>query len=463
MEPGLVRRRRGGITEAALQFLDLRGGPTEPIRVHAVGIEPPEDRASPYRLALCGGEPSVDVDAVLDPRTGEPLGKPAHAWACAVGEEGASMAMAVRRYARALTGVNRRASLARSGWSPGTLLSRRQIFPLDPPHLVCLGARAWIADEVFCVTPTCPCKNLSVDFEVLREAATEAPPLTAAIDLVSWTITETRGNGPARELAEAWMAQPGSRARARDLFARAHDVGRELLDPFVVHRGSVRPEGPCPCGSRRRYKQCCGRRSPPPVPGDLHALQERARRTLVAFAAEVLPEPLELTESEGVASPFRIPSMDCRLAWLLYWRRFDGYTLADRFLADPERGDPWLRCWLEAASGAPPDIFEVKSLRGQEARLTSLADLDAPDVQVLRPPGGLLRSDDAVLAAPVQIMGRTVLEGAWRASTSKEVSLALHLDLRSAGDEIDRLQRPARVLQAMFEVLADVEAADASR
>ena len=451
LDPVLVRRQRGERVESALQFLDLRGGPTEPIGVRAVGVNVPED---PTDALVRGSAGVVDANAKLDPLTGEPLGECRDAWACAIDEKAALTVEAIRRFARGRFGVNRRSSFERRGWRPGLLLARRQLFPLDPPHVVWLDGAAWSADEVCCVMPTCPCEVLHVDFQEVRASAVAGPTVSAAIDMSRWQVTQTWGHGPARELAIAWLAQPGARDRGLDLFARAHAAGEDLLDPFVARRGVVSGGSRCPCGGRKKYQRCCGRAHPARVPGDLHALRARAREALLEFSTEALGAHVSEMEADDVCAEVVTLSEEARWAWLLYWRRYDGYTLADRFLAEPDRGDPWLRRWLEAASGTPPDVFEVLETNGRTARINGLADVDGGPRQVQLCEVGGVRTGDLVFASPVQLMGRSVLEGAWRSPGNEDFGRELSIELEAVPDAVDRLEHPERVLRAMFEVAA---------
>ena len=455
LDPGLVRRRRGTVVESALQLLDLRGGPTEPIGVRAVGVDVPDDPEHPLRRPA---GTALEATARLDPVTGEPDCESRHAWACAIDRDAAQDVEAVRRFARGREGVNRRSALERRGWEPGCLLARRQIFPLAPPHFVWLDGAAWSADEVCCATPTCPCEDLHIDFQELRASGTAGSTLSAAIDMSRWEVTKIWGRGPAPELAMSWLAQPAARDRGRGLFASAHAAGEELLDPFVARRGVVHANSRCPCGGRKKYKRCCGRARPAPVPGDLHALKARARQALIDFATEVLGEALTPADAHSADNPVVIPSEESRWAWQLYWRRFDGFTLADRFLAEPDRGDPWLRRWLEAASGTPPDVFEVLSTDGRTARLSGLANLEGADHRVRLSEPGEVRVGEVVLASPVRLMGRTVLEGAWKMPSNEDIGPTLSIELKTVRDELDRLRRPERVLQAMFDGAAHVAA-----
>ncbi|MFH1464499.1 MAG: SEC-C domain-containing protein [Pseudomonadota bacterium] len=459
LDPVILDRRCGDQRQIAVQLLDLRGGPTEPIRVRVVEAQPPASDGAPLRRIAPGPEAEAGVSFALDPRTGRPIDGSEASWSRHLSQDLVSQAEAVRRYARARTGVNRLGSMERHGWSPGLLLTRRQIFPLMPPHLVWLGEEAWTADEVCCVSPTCSCRDLFIDFEPLTIPLGESKILSASMHIDQWMVTKTWGKGPGRALAEAWMAQPGARERALDLFDAAHRAGGELLDPFTARRGVVRPEGRCPCGSHRKFSRCCARSTPPRVPGSLHALQARAHDALLDFATRELGEPLALEPTEQISKPAATPSAAARWAWLLYWRRYDGFTLADRFLADPGRGDPWLRCWLEAASGTPPEILEVQSLRGRDARMENLADLERPGHEVSLAPQDQVRARDVVFAAPVRVMGRTVLLGTWRMPSDKDIALKLVSELKTVRDPIDRLRRPERVLQAMFEVQAGLASA----
>lgn len=449
LEPGVTRRRRGGVVvDAAVQLIDLRGTTTDPIWVRATSIAPaPEGervRALPRDVV------GFDVTREVDPVSGEARGDGPHAWAASLSADAAAMARATRRIARAHEGVNLLRSLETRGWSPGAVLTRRQLFPLDPPHLVWLDGEAWAADEVCCVTPDCPCQDLSVDFEPLVDGEDGGGRLSARLSLESWSIEQIWGGGSARLLAERWMAEPGARERARELFDRAHAAGRDLFDPFVIRDGRVQSDARCPCGSHRKFKRCCASASPPPVPGDLQALRTRARRALLAFAAEAGP-PLAPSEIPGVAST--LSGDESRQAWLLYWQMIDGLTLADRFLADPGRGDLWLRRFIEAANGTPIGIFAVSRVDGGLARLIPLRDPEGSGCLVSLAPGAGLREGDVVLGAPVRLMGTTVLEGAWRAPGSKDIQQRLAHELEPVGDLVERLLKPDRVLQAMSGVL----------
>lgn len=453
--PALVHGRRGSEVRTALQLLDLRGGPTDPIGVRAVGVEVPDDPSQPYRRPEGF---ALDVSAKLDPRSGELLDAGEHTAVCAVEPRSVVLAEGVRRFVRARTGVNRRSAMERRGWRSGVLLTRQQLFPLEPPHLVWLDGGLWEANEVCCVTPTCPCQDLYIDFTRVRPSRTAHVPLSATLDVSRMEVTGALGDGPIRELAMAWLAQPGGPGRARDVFASGHGVGKELFNPFAVQRGLVNPRSRCLCGSAKRYKSCCGRARTAPVPGDLHALQRRARAALIAFAPTSLGAPLQLPDAQSADLPVAMPSEASRWAWLLYWRRFDGFTLADRFLADPKRGDPWLRCWLEAASGTPLDVFEVLSAEGQVARIASLSNPDAVGHDVLLAAPDELRAGEVVLTSPVRVMGRTVLQGAWAAPSNGALRSELTKALMPVCDEIERMCRPERVLNVFSGVAVGASA-----
>ncbi len=456
LDPVLARRRRGDVVEATLYLLDLRGGPTDPIGVRAIGVDVGDAPDSTVRRA---NAPTMDAAATLDPRTGDILGDCSEAAAFTIPKDVIATAQAVRRFNRARTGVNRRSAQERRGWVPGKLLGRQQVLPLDPHHLVWLDGVAWSVDELCCVNPTCDCEELYFDFAWLWSSGEDDPVASGVIDLNRWEIVETWGHGPADELLTAWMAQPGAKDRAWDLYTRIRAAGAELVDPFVSRRGVVEPSRRCPCGSRKKYKRCCGRSRPSPVPGDLSSLRDRARKALIDAAPELLGEPLRLADADIIDNPVVTMSDEARWAWLLYWRHHDGFTLADRFLADPDRGDLWLRRWLEAASGTPPDIFQVRASDGRTALLMALGNLEEEHRQVLLSRPDELRVGEFVLAAPVRLMGRSVLEGAWRMSGDEDTGRALVGALDLLYCPVERLQHPDRVLQSMCEVAADAAGA----
>jgi hypothetical protein len=180
------------------------------------------------------------------------------------------------------------------------------------------------------------------------------------------------------------------------------------------------------------------------MPDDLARLAAHAEQELRRFAEDDLELRLdEVPVRDALGCVVEEPT---RSAWLLYWHRFMGHTLADRFLADPDRGDRWVRRWLEAASGTPPDVLRVLEGGRGSATLGSVS-LEGGTVTVQLARGERLEAGELVLGAPVRVGGRRLLVGGWGAGPSSKARA-----LEGLPGPIERLVDPAAVLRAFAEV-----------
>ena len=100
------------------------------------------------KVSAYGASPPLGATVEMDPRTGQALKGSRLDWPFDLSNDAISKAEAVRRYARARTGVNRLSAMLRDGWSRGLLLTRRQLFPLMPPHIVWLKNEAWTFNAI---------------------------------------------------------------------------------------------------------------------------------------------------------------------------------------------------------------------------------------------------------------------------------------------------------------------------
>jgi hypothetical protein len=88
----------------------------------------------------------------------------------------------------------------------------------------------------------------------------------ARIDLRLFTVEPASGPaGQVCKLAEAAVRDPGFRRQLLERRRSIRQVARELPEllpagpPPIVGGPKVERNAPCPCGSGKKYKRCCGR------------------------------------------------------------------------------------------------------------------------------------------------------------------------------------------------------------
>jgi ferredoxin len=182
---------------------------------------------------------------------------------------------------------------------------------------------------------------------------------------------------------------------------------------------------PCPCGSGKKYKKCCGRAAgPPPMPEAeareplLHELARFAGRS--AFATELRrafvqywgEEFADLTLEEARVriedEPGEAPFWD----WLFHdFRLADGRGFADHVLAD--RGavlDVTLRALLERQRRSVVSLYRVDGVRpGEGLTLRDLLRRETVRVRE-RAASAVLVRWDLIAARVVEVDGRFVIE-----------------------------------------------------
>lgn len=158
---------------------------------------------------------------------------------------------------------------------PSLMAGYKDILPFAKLFPFMLGPVRWLVDEQYCVNPECQCKDVCFDFlrlEVPPEGKAHiAQELRATYDSRRDTfkpLTKPWPQGPALEtLTQALReAHPNLAAEIRKrrntlrtLYRKAR--AREQWDalPPPAPAAKTRPNEPCPCGSGRKYKKCCGR------------------------------------------------------------------------------------------------------------------------------------------------------------------------------------------------------------
>jgi hypothetical protein len=146
------------------------------------------------------------------------------------------------------------------GWRPGDPVVWDDAYPSLRGDIYVLGAHVFEAFELYCVEPGCTCGKVVVDFSALSPRG--APDLGhVEFDGVDATLHPNQERHRAR-LTELWTAYYGRHPDHRERFARRSATMHGLAGRIVAAgpRPRVARNGPCPCGSGKKFKKCCGAR-----------------------------------------------------------------------------------------------------------------------------------------------------------------------------------------------------------
>lgn len=142
------------------------------------------------------------------------------------------------------------------GWSEAHPADRRDLY-LDDDAL-------FIAEELYCVNPTCPCSEAMVAFSPITRGSPDVGALRVRIPTLEIVERDVHPKRAAR-LDRLWNAFS---ARHRQLSERLAERNKQMLDLASAHAPPRTPatraardvgrNQPCPCGSGKKYKRCCG-------------------------------------------------------------------------------------------------------------------------------------------------------------------------------------------------------------
>jgi hypothetical protein len=175
-------------------------------------------------------------------------------------------------------------------------------------------------------------------------------------------------------------------------------------------------DDPCPCGSGKKYKRCCGRRPRDPleVAAEMHELDRSLVGALLEFAGHD-------AENEVASALRALPFRDEELAdafaqiavpFVLHETRFGGKSVVERFLEHSGDRLHWKRrAWLESNLASYFSVWEVQEVEpGRSIRLSDL--LTGEERTVTERSGGRgLRPRHALLARVVDHAGLSLLVG----------------------------------------------------
>lgn len=151
------------------------------------------------------------------------------------------------------------------GWNPGEVVVWDEAMVGVRQDLFRFDERVFEAVDLYCVAPGCSCAEVVVDFAPIVPRGAPAPGAVRVDKLGEATIEPE--HEPHRErLGQLWAAFQKRHPRYRERFARRSTVMQGLAGRIVgaPRAGIERPTAkvgrndPCPCGSGKKSKKCCG-------------------------------------------------------------------------------------------------------------------------------------------------------------------------------------------------------------
>ena len=151
--------------------------------------------------------------------------------------------------------------IRRTGWKRGEMLGWDDAFMGVRQDFYLLDGQLYEAAEMYCPVPGCKCGEVFIFFEIPEPQRVASPGYvivkeTGAIDM--------QPNGDASALlGQLWTAfrqrHPNYLARFARRYPIMKAVGARILPTTPAVSSKVGRNDPCPCGSGKKYKQCCGK------------------------------------------------------------------------------------------------------------------------------------------------------------------------------------------------------------
>jgi len=161
-----------------------------------------------------------------------------------------------------------------SWWQPGDLVAWSDVFPDDPQIVIFDTKKKYLVEDMYCINPDCSCNRIVLAFFELNLSDCKT---IGAIDLDSsnMRIQETNPREVSeRGLLNLWKTlrndDPSIKQTLRERREQIQEIGPRIVQTsgnweHVSQKNrskpvrKVRRNEPCPCGSNKKYKKCCGR------------------------------------------------------------------------------------------------------------------------------------------------------------------------------------------------------------
>jgi hypothetical protein len=148
-------------------------------------------------------------------------------------------------------------------WTDGNLVAWNDVCTGLRQDIYVLGRRHYEATELYCPVPECECGEVVIDFEALSPRGAPDPGLIVVER--SGAVKLDAGKRAHDRLEQLWAAfrkrHPRYSARFERRDAMMKEIGTQFVTPTQVPpaaRTRVGRNEPCPCGSGRKFKKCCG-------------------------------------------------------------------------------------------------------------------------------------------------------------------------------------------------------------
>jgi hypothetical protein len=154
-------------------------------------------------------------------------------------------------------------------WRPGDLVSYSDAFPHSVLADFALHGQRWILDDLHCVEQTCACRDVRVICDRLPEHGPSQAEFAGTFvvtlpDLEPHDFEcEDDDSVTPESLRELWGELRRRRPSLADNLATRRQKMKDLRPPSLsapAQRATkIGRNDPCPCGSGRKWKKCCGR------------------------------------------------------------------------------------------------------------------------------------------------------------------------------------------------------------
>lgn len=155
-------------------------------------------------------------------------------------------------------------------WEPGDMVSWCEVFPDDSNILFPLKKDVFWADDMYCISPDCSCREAGIHFSRVTSNGLENFG-AVSVTLPKGKFAGLMGEGGNEKmLGSLWKQvrkEAGLLSLLNERMQRIKPIGREIAR-LSGHAGKVIPpplsrspgrNEPCSCGSGKKFKRCCGR------------------------------------------------------------------------------------------------------------------------------------------------------------------------------------------------------------
>lgn len=136
-----------------------------------------------------------------------------------------------------------------------------EVFPWSFDLTVVHDRRCYAIVDCYCLEPDCRCDSVAAQFiDLSHDVAVgdaEIGMVQASLGNVTHAEVEAERGALLHELWRVAIETHGTKA-LRERYRRMREVARRRRRAAAPPRPEVARKAPCPCGSGKKYKRCCG-------------------------------------------------------------------------------------------------------------------------------------------------------------------------------------------------------------